>query len=132
MLTSKLESKGESDKNAKRILIEKDQEIDFLKKFINSLKLEVGYKEKHISQFKSKLTKLQNENVNLRKSYPNEEIPHNKNGMSYSAEINKIGKFSSHNNHNFPMVKEELNNLSEEGDENLKEITVLMKKILED
>jgi hypothetical protein len=151
-LHARIRKKDEEDESRKLTLLEKDQEIHLLKNFINSLKHETQNKDQNAQRLKVKLNKMKEENKQLNTLVQSHDIK--KQQLRDSKDIDKI---LAHNKKNLEKDKVDLlgdmsayhkpnesklninnisaahyNNPNDPDDENLKEITVLMKKILDD
>ena len=147
-LKNKIKAKESEEKNKKLIVFQKDQEILLLRNFINSYKADI--KNKYRSGGDNVRSKIMNEN-----NYKQREL-HNLNKNKSSLNIskggfnNKLNKFNNaqNNNKNFlPKVEVKKNNkiftdsnylkknylydeIKDKEDENFKEITNLMKKMI--
>jgi hypothetical protein len=154
-LQLKIKKRDEEENQRKLYYTEKDQEIHFLKNFINSLKSEsnckIDYlylvKEQSLSSVKNKLEKAKNENKQLTSVIQSSEIKKKKiqivdhkngkiqiNSNYINSKISPIAKKHKTINtleNNFGNSLNDVD-VNEINDENLKEITLLMKKILED
>jgi hypothetical protein len=139
ILSTKIKKILAYEEQNKIFYAEKEQELHYLKNFMNSLKNENLNKDKRITDIKARLDKIKEENKKYKKMVMSAEIGKNKLGDFDKLNVLKGSAYmkGSYNikNHNESLVYdyEKNNESSEEIDnENLKEITVLMKRVLDE
>ena len=144
-LKNKIKSKENEDKNKRLIIFQKDQEILLLRNFINSYKTDIKnkYRSGGDKNFKSKIFNDINYNKlpNLHKNKSSFNI--NKDGFSQKLNktnnIQNLPKVDLKNNHynkgkkfsDSNILRETyLFDINDKEEENIKEITNLMKKMI--
>jgi len=126
-LQEKIVKKQNEEKNYKKNLYEKEQEINLLRGFITSLK-----NKKKNNYYNNNVNNV-SINKNNRKDYNNNNDYANSNVL-LPAINNSYANLKKNEMENIPSYSNIMNNnvLKEEDDENLKKINNLMKKILDE
>ena len=141
-LKNKIKIKENEEKNKKLIIFQKDQEILLLRNFINSYKIDAKNKFKNGDNIKSRYINDINfykprEFPNLHKNKSSIDI---KNKNEFSQKINKSNNFrnlpkleilkNNKTKFNESNYKKYLYDIDDKEEENIKEITNLMKKMV--
>ena len=148
-LKKKIKAKEDEENNKKIILFQKEQEIALLRNFINSYKNDIKVR------FKNKFYNNNTDNFYLKKDFPKLRTNRsdvdllnnrrfqpkfskdkniiNKNNLP-KIDIKNINKKSENNiNDNFNILKQKLNQeMDDKDEENIKEITNMMKNMIND
>jgi len=126
-LQNRLNKKINEEKNNKLLVYEKDQEINLLRKFINNLKHEktmrISSSQNNIFVNKKKLIQNHNSQKNFLPKINTNCL--NNNNINYQKKIEETS-FNLDNNLSY----KNLISINDPEEENLKEITNLLKKIL--
>ena len=125
-LQNRINKKINEEKNNKLLIYEKEQEINLLRKFINNLKHEktmrISSSQNSIFINKKKIIQNHNSQKNI---LPKINTNINNNNINYQKKIQETS-FNLENNLSY----KNLISINDPEEENLKEITNLLKKIL--